>query len=72
MKYITIYTTINHWEISIIKNLFDEQEINYVIPEEVTSGSSGLAVFGMSGVRVQVLEHQRDKACALLKDRGFK
>ncbi|HET8885025.1 MAG TPA: DUF2007 domain-containing protein [Salinimicrobium sp.] len=71
MEYKTIYRTTNQWEISIIKNLLDERQIAYLVPEEVTSNAYGFAGLGMLGMRIQVLEHQQKEAIAILKERGF-
>lgn len=71
MEYITIYETLHLSEVSIIKNLFEEHQIPFLSPDEVTNNSYGIAALGISGMRVQVLLKEKEKATALLKDRGF-
>ena len=71
MRYATIYNTVHYSEISIIRNLLDEHNIEYQIPDEVTNSASGVAGLGISGMRVMVPEEQQEQAMTLLKDRGF-
>lgn len=71
MGYITIYETVNSTEISIIRNLLDENNIDYQMPDEFTNSSAGIAGLGIRGMRVQVSEQNKSEAIALLKDRGF-
>lgn len=71
MSYTTIYSTTYSSEIAIIRNLFEENKISYHFPDEATNNASGVAGLGISGMRVQVVEEQKEQAISLLKDRGF-
>ncbi|NJW52980.1 putative signal transducing protein [Salinimicrobium oceani] len=71
MKFITIYNTIHTSEIAIIRNLLEENDIDFVLPDMATDSASGLAGLGISGMRVQVPEGQQEKAVSILKSRGF-
>ena len=71
MQYITVYSTLDTGEISIIRNLFDQQEIKYEILGEATSSSAGIAASGISGMRVQVREKDSDRAKEILTAAGF-
>ena len=71
MKFITIYNTIHSSEISIIRNLLDENNIDYQVPDEMTNSASGMAGLGMAGMRVMVPEDQSEQAREILKARGF-
>lgn len=71
MKYTTIYETLHSHEISMIRNLFEENEIHYQMPDEMTNTSYGIAALGINGMRVQVLEEQKEEALSILKERGF-
>ena len=58
-------------EVSMIKNFFEENEINYQVPDEIMDKSSGIAGLGIRGMRVQVIEDQKEKAVTILRERGF-
>ena len=71
MNYVTIYETIHSHEVSMIKNFFEKNEIPYQVPDEVMDKSSGIAGLGIRGMRVQVLEDQKEEALEILRERGF-
>ncbi len=68
MEYITIYRTLDETEISIITDLFEQEEIEYKILDEGARDSAGL---NSEGVRLQVLENQKEKAREILMEGGF-
>lgn len=69
--YTTIYSTNDSSEISILKNLFDQEGIDYNVLGEVTDASAGIAGSGMSGIRLQVREDERERAKEILLESGF-
>lgn len=71
MRYATIYNTVHYSEISIIRNLLEENEIEFHLPDEAVQSAAGMAGLGMAGMRVMVPEEQREQAVAILKSRGF-
>lgn len=71
MTYSLIYSTIHHSEISIIRNLLEENHILCITPDEATHNASGIAGLGIGGMRVMVPQEQEERAFAVLKDRGF-
>lgn len=71
MKFITIYNSTNSWEICIIKNLLDQNNISYRVPEEISNNAGGIGSLGMSGMRVQVPKDRQEEAFQILKERGF-
>lgn len=71
MKLITIYNTTHSNEISIIRNLFEDNGIHYLMPDMATDSALGMAGLGSAGMRVQVSVDQQEQAVAILKARGF-
>lgn len=71
MKYATIFNSVHLWEISIIRNLLEENNIDYKTPDEATNSATGIAGLGIRGMRVLVPEEQRERAISILRDRGF-
>lgn len=71
MKFVTIYNTNHSNEISIIRNLFEDNGIHYVMPDMTTDSALGMAGLGSAGMRVQVSEDQQEQAVGILKARGF-
>ena len=67
----TIYHTVHTFEIAIIRNLLEENEIDYQLPDETIQSAAGMAGLGMAGMRVLVPEEQRERAIGILKERGF-
>lgn len=65
MRYISIYDSAERNEISIIKNLFEQHQVDYRVLDEVANDTLPL------GVRVQVLEEHGDLARAVLTENGF-
>lgn len=71
MKFVTIFNTIHANEISIIRNLFEDNDIHYMMPDTATDSAYGIAGLGINGMRVQVPEDQQEQALAVLKAHGF-
>lgn len=71
MGYITIYSTNDNAEVSILRNLFEQKDIHYNILGEVTNASAGIAATGNQGIRVQVQEDDRERAKEVLVESGF-
>ena len=71
MSYITIYNSPDTTEIGILKNLFDSEGIDYNIIGEATTASAGVAGTGITGMRVQVKEEDRERAKEILLQSGF-
>lgn len=71
MKFVTIYNTTHSTEISIIRNLFEDNDIHYLMPDIATDSAYGIAGLGITGMRVQVPEDQKEQALAVLKASGF-
>ncbi|MFD1094789.1 putative signal transducing protein [Salegentibacter chungangensis] len=66
MDYITVFTTTDHSEVSIIKGLFDQENVHYKILDENRELDTG-----MSEVRIQVSEEDRVKAREILHEGGL-
>ncbi|WP_189605375.1 putative signal transducing protein [Salinimicrobium marinum] len=71
MEFVSIYHTVHSFEIEIIRNLLEENDIKYQLPDEATQSAAGMAGLGMAGMRVMVPKSQREQAIAILKERGF-
>ena len=71
MNFITILNTSNAFEIAIIRNLFDMENIQYKIFDESTSSAAGLAGLGINGMRVQVLKADFLRAQRILEKADF-
>lgn len=71
MEYVTIYTGDDHTEIAIIKNLLEENNIDYKILGEATASSAGIGATGYMGMRVQIPEDEVDHAKSVLLETGF-
>ncbi|MEP6261068.1 MAG: DUF2007 domain-containing protein [Gillisia sp.] len=71
MEYTTIYTGDDQAEISIIKHLFEENNIPYNVLGEATASSAGIGATGNMGMRIQVPVDQVDRAKNILRDNGF-
>ncbi len=56
MNFITILNTPNAFQIAIIRNLFDLENIQYRIPDEFVNIAAGIGGLGITGMRVQVIE----------------
>lgn len=65
MKYVTVFDTQRQNHVTIIRNLFEANQINFRILDEATN--SAIPV----GVRVQVIENQVLQAKNILKENGF-
>lgn len=68
MKYFTVYTTKDKSEVSVLKDLFEQEKIDFqILDNEDTAASST----GMPEKRFQVAEKDREKAEELLEQTGF-
>ena len=65
MKYITVFDTPQQNQITIIRHLFEQHQIDFRIFDESTNAAIPV------GVTVQVEENQVEKARSLLKENGF-
>lgn len=66
MEFFTIYSTKDEQEVSILKNVYEEEQIDFRIQEPETS-SQGVD----DPYRIQVAEKDKDKAKELLEQTGF-
>jgi hypothetical protein len=71
MKLVTIFNTPDSFQISIIKNLLEDNHIHCLTPDMATNSTSGIAGLGISGMRVQVRQDQQEQALNILKAHGF-
>lgn len=71
MRYIDIYRTTDRNELSILKNLFDEEGVAYRTHGEATDNAAGVAGMGNDGMRIEVEESQKDRAAGIIKRTGF-
>lgn len=73
-KLVTVYKTGNEAILSLIKSIFDEAGINYLVAGEGVQDLIGIGVFGTGfnpatgPVRIKVLPEDEDFARELLKD----
>lgn len=65
MGFITIIETSEGTKISIVRNIFQENNINFQILDENTNNTLPI------GARVQVAEDQVERAKLLLRENGF-
>lgn len=66
MKFFTIYSAKDEQEVSILKNLYEDEKIDFRIVEP--EGSLGI---NKDPKRIQVAEKDREKARELLEQTGF-
>ncbi len=71
MNFITVFNSNQSFQISIVRNLFDREKINYRIPDEFMDSAAGIGGLGINGMHVQVLEEDVVRAKVILKDAGF-
>jgi hypothetical protein len=71
MEYITIYTGDDQTEISIIRNLLEENNIKYNVLGEAIAASAGIGATGNMGTRIQVPKDEVDHAKTVLLETGF-
>ena|SRR5690606_2705802 len=71
MEFITIFSSLDRTEISIITHLFEDNNIKHNVLGEATMDSSGIAGAGNTGYRVQVPKDSVDDAKAVLLENGF-
>jgi len=71
MNFITIFNTPQSFKISVIRNLFDMENIQYRIFDEFTNNTAGIAGLGINGMRVQVIEEDFVRAQKILEGADF-
>ena len=71
MEFITIYTGDDQAEISIIKHLLEENNIDHTVLGETTASSAGIGATGNGGMRIQVPKDEVDHAKEVLLETGF-
>lgn len=71
MEYTTIFSSLDRTEISLIKHLFEDNNIEHTILGETTYDAAGIAGSGNTGIRVQVPSDQIDRAKSVLVENGF-
>lgn len=65
MSYTTVYESADRSEINIIRNLFEQEELDFRVFDESTNDTLPL------GVRIQVADEQLENAMAILNQNGF-
>ncbi|MBO2543876.1 DUF2007 domain-containing protein [Salegentibacter sp. BDJ18] len=71
MKYIDVFRTSDRNEHSIIKNLFDDEKLDYRSYGEATDNATNIGALGNDGLRIEVAESDREKATEIIKRSGF-
>lgn len=71
MGFVTIYRTLDSTEIALIRHKFEDADLDFQVLDENTNAAAGVAGIGGQGMRVQVMESQKDKANELLLQLGF-
>jgi hypothetical protein len=71
MKYIDIFRTSDRNEHSIIKNLFNEEKLDYRSYGEATDNATNIGALGNDGLRIEVAESDRGKATEIIERSGF-
>ncbi len=71
MEFITIFTSHDRTEISLIKHLFEDNNVTYNVLGETTNDAAGIVGSGSTGMRVQVPSDKVDKAKEVLVKNGF-
>jgi|GEM_PF-5189266 len=71
MKYIDVFRTSDRNEHSIIKNLFDDEQLDYRSYGEATDNATNIGALGNDGLRIEVAESDREKATEIIKRSGF-
>lgn len=71
MKYIDVFRTSDRNEHAIIKNLFDDEKLNYRSYGEATDNATNIGALGNDGLRIEVAENDRGKATEIIKRSGF-
>ncbi|MBZ9729614.1 DUF2007 domain-containing protein [Salegentibacter sp. JZCK2] len=71
MKYIDVFRTSDRNEHSIIKNLFDEENLDYRSYGEATDNATNIGALGNDGLRIEVAESDREKATEIIERSGF-
>lgn len=71
MNYIDIFRTSDRHELSILKNLFDEENIAYRTHGEAMDNAANIGGLGNDGMRIEVEEGERERASEIIKRSGF-
>ena len=67
MNFITVFNTTENFQLAIIRNLFDMENIQYRIPDEFVNSAAGIGGLGITGMRVQVIEEDLIRAKKILE-----
>ena len=68
MNFITILNTPEAFNIGIIRNLFDMENIQYRILDQFMDNAAGVGGLGINGIRMQVVEEDLIRAQNILKE----
>ena len=71
MNFIAVFNRIETFQLEIIRNLFDMENIQYRIPDEFVNSAAGVAGLGINGMRVQILEDDIVRAKNILDQAEF-
>jgi len=71
MKYVDVFRTSDRNEHSIIKNLFDDEKLDYRSYGEATDNATNIGALGNDGLRIEVAEKDREKAHEIIQRSGF-
>jgi hypothetical protein len=71
MNYIDVFRTSDRNELSIIKNLFDEENIAYRTHGEATDNAANIGGLGNHGLRIEVAESDHKEAIKIIERTGF-
>ena len=65
MNYVTVYETTQQNQVILIKNILEQNDIDYRFFDESSNTNF------LTGVRIQVEENQREKALAVFRENGL-
>ncbi|MBE7640783.1 hypothetical protein GUB10_10600 [Salegentibacter sp. BLCTC] len=71
MSYIVVFRTSSRHELSILKNLFDEEGVAYRTYGEAIDSAANIGGLGNDGMRIEVEEDERTKATEIIKRSGL-
>ncbi|SKB47608.1 Putative signal transducing protein [Salegentibacter holothuriorum] len=71
MNYVNVFRTSDRHELSILKNLFDDENIAYKTYGEAMDSAANIGGLGNDGMRIEVEESERERAAEIIKRSGF-
>jgi len=71
MNYVNVFRTSDRHELSILKNLFDDENIAYKTYGEAMDSAANIGGLGNDGMRIEVEESERERATEIIKRSGF-